>query len=489
MNSAASMPGGRLWAAYFGEMRFEAIKSLRTPAFAVPTLLFPILFYLMFGVFFGSMRGNGAQALHLFATYGVFGAMGPGLFGFGVSLAIEREQGLLTLKQALPQPPGAYLLARAAMAMLFVSIIVLMLTPLAVLAGGIPLTFSQGVLLFVIDVLGALPFCAIGMWVGSMVSGQASPAIVNVIFLFMAFLSGLWVPLQFMPKVLIDIAPIWPSYHLSQLALRVVGAQNQGSTAVHIAVPAAITLVFFMLAMRRMHGSGFRLLGARPKRTLAIAAGVTAVVLALSLSGVIGGKPASKEDATAATDAASAAADTPVSAVPAGVAAPSAAVIADFDNASESAAYGIGWTAAGDDMRGGNSKAAQHLVTGGAGSSKGALEITGEIGDAIQYPFAGTMFFPEGPPMQGLMDYSGRKALSFMTRGDGGRYKVLVISGTQVDAIPLMVDFDAGPEWREVRLELAKYGAADFKRVRAIGLGTMGPAGPFRFQIDDVRLE
>lgn len=52
-----------------------------------------------------------------------------------------------------------------------------------------------------------------------------------------------------------------------------------------------------------------------------------------------------------------------------------------------------------------------------------------------------------------------------------------------------MVDFDAGPEWHEVRLELAKYGAADFKRVRAIGVGTMGPAGPFRFQIDDVRLE
>ena len=38
-----------------------------------------------------------------FRSHGVFGAMGPGLFGFGVSLAIEREQGLLRLKQALPE--------------------------------------------------------------------------------------------------------------------------------------------------------------------------------------------------------------------------------------------------------------------------------------------------------------------------------------------------------------------------------------------------
>ena len=95
MNSDCSMPAARLWAAYFGEMRFEFIKSLRTPAFAVPTLFFPIMFYLLFGIFLGSMRGNSAMSQYTFATYGVFGAMGPGLFGFGVSLAIEREQGLL----------------------------------------------------------------------------------------------------------------------------------------------------------------------------------------------------------------------------------------------------------------------------------------------------------------------------------------------------------------------------------------------------------
>jgi ABC-2 type transport system permease protein len=488
MNSV-SMSGARLWAAYFGEMRFELVKSLRTPAFAVPTLFFPIMFYLLFGIFLGSMRGNSQMSQYVFATYGVFGAMGPGLFGFGVSLAIEREQGLLTLKQALPQPPGAYLLARAAMAMLFVAIISLMLTLMAVLFGDVPLTFSQGLRLFLIDVLGALPFCAIGMWLGALVSGAASPAIVNLIFLPMAFLSGLWLPLQFMPKFLVAIAPIWPAYHLAQMALDTVGAPSVGAYSGHIAVLAATTLGFFLLAMRRMHGGGFRLLGARPKRTLAVIAGAIVVVLALSLTGVFGGKTASNEDATAATDAASAVTDTPAPEAPVGVAAPDIGVIANFDSGSDAAAYGIGWSAAGDDMRGGNSKATQRLVDGGAAGSKGALEISGEVGNAIQYPFAGSMFFPQGPPMQGMMDYSARKTLSFQARGDGKRYMLLVISGTDVGGIPLMYDFEAGPAWREVKLELANFGAADFKRVRAIGVGSMGPAGPFRLEIDDVRLE
>jgi len=451
----------------------------------VPTLLFPILFYVMFGIFFGSMRGNSGQAAYLFATYGVFGAMGPGLFGFGVSLAIEREQGLLTLKQALPQPPGAYLLARAAMAMLFVAVIALMLTAMAVFVGHVPLTFSQGIRLFLIDVFGALPFCAIGMWVGSMVSGAASPAIVNLIFLPMAFLSGLWVPMQFMPKVLIDFAPVWPSYHLSQMALSTVGAKSSGTAMGHVAVLAGVTLVFFLLAMRRMHGSGLRLLGARPKRTLAIVAGTCTAVAALSLSGVFGGG----ETDIASPGTGSAATGTPAIEAPAGVAAPQVAVLSNFDAGSAATAYGVGWGAAGDDMRGGNSTAAQRLVEDGAGGSKGALEVTGELGDQIQYPFAGTMFFPEGPPMKGLMDFSGKKTLTFMARGDGRRYMVMVISGLAVEGIPLMYDFETGPEWKVVRLEIARLGAADWKRVRAIGVGTMGPVGPFRFQIDDVRLE
>ena len=485
MNTVSNMSSARLWAAYLGEMRVEFIKSLRTPAFAVPTLLFPIMFYLLFGIFLGSMRGNTGQALVTFATYGVFGAMGPGLFGFGVSLAIEREQGLLTLKQALPQPPGAYLLARAFMAMVFVAIISILLTFIAVKVGHVQLTFTQGISLFAINVLGVLPFCAIGMFLGSVVSGQASPAIVNIIFLPMAFLSGVILPLQMMPKIVGATAPLWPAYHQAQMALATVGQPSAGSFSGHVAVLAGMTLVFFLLAVRRMQGSGLRLLGARPKRALAVITASCVAVATLSMAGVFGGKTAAKEDATAATEAASAAA--PES--PAGVAAPQTVVLSSFDAGSAAAAYGIGWNAAGDDMRGGNSHATQQLIEGGAGGSQGALEVTGTLGDAIQYPFAGTMFFPEGPPMQGLMDYSARKTLTFQARGDGRRYMLMVISGLAVDGIPLMYDFEAGPEWREVRLELAKYPNADWKRVRAIGMGTMGPVGSFRFQIDDVRVE
>ena len=487
--SSAIMPGSRLWAAYFREMKYEFVKMLRTPAFSVPTLFFPVMFYLLFGVVLGSMRGNASQAIITFANFGVFGAMGPGLFGFGVSIAIEREYGLLKYKQALPQPAGAYLLARAVMAMLFVSVISVMLTLVAVTLGKAPLSAGQIVSLLLIDALGALPFCAIGMWIGWLVSGQAAPAIINFVFLPMAFLSGLFIPLQIMPAILQTLAPIWPAWHLSQMAQSVIGQPTAGTFIGHVAVLAGVTLFFFLLAVRRMHGSGFRLLGRNPKRVIFVATGIAAVLIALSFSGVFGGKPTKQEDASAATDAASTAADTPASPAAksnAGEPAPAITLLADFDSGSERTAWGNGMLASGDEIQQGKSTASQKLVDGGSGGSKSALEVTGEVRPGAPYPSAGTYFFAPGQIMQSSMDISGKKTLSFQARGDGKQYTFMMfVAGSY---IPLMVPFETGPDWKEVKVDLTKYSQNDMSHVLGFGMNSMAQ-GPFQFQIDTLRLE
>src|SRR5690606_1054527 len=103
--------------AYVEEARSETLRYLRNPGFLLPIILFPAAFYLMFGVALSSKAAPEA-ARYLLASYSTFGVMAPGLFGFGVSLALERASGLLTLKRALPMPPGAYLLGKMLMAML-----------------------------------------------------------------------------------------------------------------------------------------------------------------------------------------------------------------------------------------------------------------------------------------------------------------------------------------------------------------------------------
>jgi imidazolonepropionase-like amidohydrolase/ABC-type multidrug transport system permease subunit len=276
--SAGHMPRSRLVDAYLSEIRFEFVKALRNPMFAVPTLVFPAMFYLLFGVFLGSAKGNAGMATYALTGYGVFGAMAPGLFGFGVSLAFEREQGLLVFKQALPVPAGAQLIARMVMAMLFVAIIALTLIAMAVFLAGVPLTIGQAAHLLVIDIFAVLPFAAIGLFVGASVPGQAAPAVINLIYLPMAFLSGLWMPMQFLPKFLQNLADVWPAHHFAQLSLAAVGAPSMGSTLTHVLVPLAYTLVFFVLALRKLQSGGLRLFGANARRTV-VGAAVGAVVI------------------------------------------------------------------------------------------------------------------------------------------------------------------------------------------------------------------
>ena len=82
--------------AYLLEARYEFLRLLRTPSFSVPCLLFPPVFYLLFGVLLGG-KGGPAAATYLLAGYSVFGVMGVALFGFGA------KAGILPLHIWLPE--------------------------------------------------------------------------------------------------------------------------------------------------------------------------------------------------------------------------------------------------------------------------------------------------------------------------------------------------------------------------------------------------
>lgn len=255
MSTISVLPAPRVDAArrlrsHAMEVKAECLRMLREPMFVLPTVLFPALFYLLFGVLLN--RGNAGAAQYLLATYGVFGVIGAAMFGFGVTIAIDRQRGLLQLKRVLPVPVGAPLLAKTLMAMVFALAVSVILGLIATFAAGVQLAPSQWALLLAVNMLGAVPFCAIGMLVGTFVSGNAAPALLNLLYLPMAFLSGLWIPLTMLPELIGKLAPVWPAYHLAQLALKVVGLDQGGAIWLHLLVLLVIAGGCFVLAQRRL---------------------------------------------------------------------------------------------------------------------------------------------------------------------------------------------------------------------------------------------
>jgi ABC-2 type transport system permease protein len=246
----SSMPSARLFRAYLTEAKYETVRMLRTPAFAIPFLGLPALLYLLFAVvIFGPAIRNDAQAgLFIFAAFALFGIMGPGIFGFGMLVAGEREHGLLTLKRALPMPPPAYLVAKLLMAVMFA--VIVMATMLAVLPlGHLKLTAGQLFAAAAVSILGALPFCAIGLFIGVLTNSRSAPAFVNIIYQVMMHVSGLFYPL---PKFLRAIAPVWPTYHLQQLFFTAIGLPTQGRAITHVGVLLALTVILTAFAVRRL---------------------------------------------------------------------------------------------------------------------------------------------------------------------------------------------------------------------------------------------
>lgn len=234
---------------YLLEIKYEFLKALRMPQYSLPTILFPIVFYFFFGVMFGQKNVQGVKmAEYLIATYGAFGVIGAALFGFGVSVAIERGQGWLEAKRTTPMPIAAYFVAKLAMAMIFSAIIVLLLFAAGTWFGGVSLTLGQGTALLMILVTGSITFCALGLALGFLLGPNSAAPVVNLVYLPMAILSGLWVPIWFLPKSIQTLAYWLPPYHFSQLALHVTGGSRGEPVWMHAGAMLAAALVFGAIA-------------------------------------------------------------------------------------------------------------------------------------------------------------------------------------------------------------------------------------------------
>ena len=247
MNSPQTMNIMQTLNIYFLETKFEWLKSIRNPAFALPAILFPALFYVFFGVLMN--QHNPQAATYLLCTYGTFGIIGPALFSFGAGLAIERGQGWLDIKDASPMPGSAQIVSRLLVSMAFSMMVLISLGLVAFSFTDVSLTLPQILSLFTILLFGGLPFCLLGLTLGLLLKAESAPAVVNLVYLPMSFLSGLWVPITMLPDFLQSFAEFLPPFHLSQLALKVVALDTGGSVVKHIAILALFTVIFFVLAL------------------------------------------------------------------------------------------------------------------------------------------------------------------------------------------------------------------------------------------------
>jgi ABC-2 type transport system permease protein len=244
VNAAVARPLGRTVSIYLKESKYEFLKNLRLRAYSLSTILFPVMFYIFFGLVMGRQSvGSIHMSAYLIATYGTFGVMGASLFGTAAGLASERGLGWLQVKRASPMPPFAYFTAKIVMSMIFSTAVVLLLLLLGTTLGGVHMSAANTTKMIATLVAGSLPFCAMGLAIGYFAGPNSAPAVINMIYLPLSFCSGLWIPIMFLPKFMQAVARGLPPYHLSQLALSVLGGGQGESNWSHWQVLIGFTLI------------------------------------------------------------------------------------------------------------------------------------------------------------------------------------------------------------------------------------------------------
>jgi ABC-2 type transport system permease protein len=195
---------------YRHQLRWEQLLFWRSRESAVFVFLFPLLlFTLLTAVYNGRIYGRPASWALLAGMLG-YGAATTAFAGLALILVGRRELGMLKRIRSTPLPPPTYLVAVLTSIMVVFALQAMSLFVLGRVLKSTP--WPQNVVSLVLALaLGAAVFAALGLALtGFIRSLEGSSAIVNVIVLPMAFLSGSFGPTRHYPQALRAIGAVLP---------------------------------------------------------------------------------------------------------------------------------------------------------------------------------------------------------------------------------------------------------------------------------------
>jgi ABC-2 type transport system permease protein len=250
MSAAARVAMAPLAGMLVAQTKAELRARWRVFGFSVTSLVLPVVLFTFFGLPFARLaRPDGlSEGAHVLASFGAYAVGQVMVFGFGIGVAVERGQRIDLLTRTTPLPPAVLLMAKVLVALFFALLSLLVLFGYAALVGVRVGPAVWGAMMVRL-LAGSLPFIALGFAIGYTAGPHAAPAVANLVYLPLAFGSGLFLPLRQLPDFVQRLAPYLPTYHYAQLAWSAVGTASE-PVPVSLAWLLAYSVAFGWLALR-----------------------------------------------------------------------------------------------------------------------------------------------------------------------------------------------------------------------------------------------
>ncbi len=201
---------------FWHQLRAEQLIFWRNRESAVFLFIFPVMLFVLLGSFYdGEIDGNPARDVLLVGMIG-YGAANTGFAGMAITLVIRREYGILKRLRSTPLPAGVYFAASLGSTLIVFALQTVTLYILGGLFYDTDLPENTAAVLLLV-LLGAIAFTGLGLATAALIrSAEGASAVVNVILLPLAFLSGSFGQRDY-PAVLEALANVLPLLHYIDL--------------------------------------------------------------------------------------------------------------------------------------------------------------------------------------------------------------------------------------------------------------------------------
>ena len=186
--------------------RAMTLELLRYPAFSVPTLAFPGLFFLLFVA-----SRDDRYATLLVASFAGFAFLAVAFFQFGVGIAAERETPWERFLRTLPVRTTVRFAARMLSGTVFGLASAAVVVVLGVATTDAHLRPVRWGALVLALVVGAVPFALLGIALGYWASPRGALPVANILYLVLAFAGGLWTTPANLPTSVASVSPLIPT--------------------------------------------------------------------------------------------------------------------------------------------------------------------------------------------------------------------------------------------------------------------------------------
>ncbi|MEV4109560.1 ABC transporter permease [Nonomuraea sp. NPDC049695] len=197
----------------------EAMRMLRNRRYLIFVVAFPVLLYVINANIYGKQTDAGGvrYSVILMVSMAAYGALASSMMSTAVPWATERQSGWLRQLQITPLPNWSIIATKLATAMLLVLPSLVLVSVVAVVQQGVSLSPGTWASVLLAMWLGVLPFVALGLAIGSVLSADAAQPAAMLCMFALAIAGGLWFPPEVFGDTLRTIADFTPSFHYARL--------------------------------------------------------------------------------------------------------------------------------------------------------------------------------------------------------------------------------------------------------------------------------